>query len=80
MKRTMTKVWIIKYALSRGLYEADLEINENGYGYPAGTYYGFSPRDYRMTRDEAVAAACLMQRKKIKSLENQLAAMKAKTF
>lgn len=76
------RVWITKYALSKGIFECEAEvcsdinpamIDARSHGY----YHG---HDWHRSYDAAVVRAEDMRRAKIKSLEKQLAKLEALDF
>lgn len=84
--RTMVKAYIIKYALTSGIFLADVEANT----LDAGAYVyrkesiGFSSyklgRDAFLDKDEAIAAAKKLRDRKVASVERQLANLKKMEF
>jgi hypothetical protein len=81
------KVWISKYALTQGIYEAEVEQSttspsmvsqkqENTYD----TCYHGEGREWHRTPEEARAKANKMVNDKIKSLEKQLVKLKNMVF
>ena len=81
------KVWVTKYALSQGIYSADVEETsslglvvqrqENG-SYPM--YYHEEGRDWHRTEEAAVIKANKMVTDKIVSLRKQVAKLENTTF
>lgn len=72
------KVWISKYALTRGIYEED-NTSEAAIACRNArptTYY----RGWHSTHKEAIAQAELMRKKKILSLTKQLARLERMRF
>ncbi len=74
MKKETFKVWISKFALTKGVYEIEVEstsidaIVKTTDRYPSY----FLERQYHLTREEAVEQARKMQDAKLKSLEKQM--------
>ena len=70
------KVWITKYAVTKGIIETDARLCATASGrkmiQAAGGYYHGEGRDYHLTRAGAVVKANRMVRDKIKSLQKQL--------
>lgn len=69
-------VWCVKYALTAGLYELKGRVTPDGYfAEDSGSSVGhfLHKDDYRLTLEDAKAAAEDLRRRKIKSLEKQLA-------
>ncbi|MGK9167913.1 hypothetical protein KXR53_16520 [Inquilinus limosus] len=85
-KADEVKVWITKYALSAGIQEVEGELS----GAPAdmivvqsqmGTvYYHGEGRDWHRTREEAVARAEEMRKKRVASLKKQITKLKKLKF
>lgn len=77
------KVWITKYALTKGIYEVNDELTPVT-GSP-GKFYA-SPhrhaltRDWAPTREEAVKQAEAMRDRKLASINKQIAKLKAMKF
>lgn len=83
-KPKKVKVFITKYALTKGIFTAEVEIKETDGRYFAvdqGKWciYYHKP-DFHLTYKEAKARAEEMQRKKIASLKKQLARVQNLTF
>lgn len=75
MKKSIT-VWCVKHALTAGLYELKGRINPDGNFFEdSGPRVGhfLSQNDYRLTLEDAKVAAEELRKRKIKSLEKQLA-------
>lgn len=73
---TNSTVWCVKYALTSGIYELKGEINPDEYfcedsGNRSGHF--LSKNEYRLTLEDAKIAAEELRKRKIKSLEKQLA-------
>jgi hypothetical protein len=73
----MQKIYITKYALTKGIVEAEAEIKESPYFQKcayAKDYYigGFFNDDFHFTKEEAVAHAEKQRLKKIESLKKQI--------
>lgn len=73
------KVWISKYALTKGIYETDGEIctsiNENMFYSPSAGYFHNHPAgidEWHMTKGSAIRTAEQMRIKKIASLKKQI--------
>ncbi|MGN6107825.1 MAG: hypothetical protein ACTHU0_22145 [Kofleriaceae bacterium] len=81
MSRLRT-VWITKYALSQGLYKVKAEIVDGKYASTEskGFSLGLFTRDWKPSREEAVAEAERMRAMKIASLKKQIAKLEAMTF
>lgn len=72
----LTKIWVTKYALTSGIFEAEAEI-EDQYGrmasIPSRRYFtAFHGNDWHRTLTEANKRAEEMRLKKISSLKKQL--------
>ena len=77
------KYWITKYALTEGIVheECDESLLDHGRVFPVGSMNSIEVgREAFEHHADAIAAACLMRDKKIKSLEKQIAKLKAMTF
>lgn len=81
-EKTVKKVWVTKYALTRGLYPLELEVDEEGYA--SGGYIGWNiflgKSDWKESLEEAMADAEKRRTKKIACLKKQLAKLEAKSF
>ena len=78
------KVWIIKYALTKGIFEIEGEEFGNG---DISQESVFGPKFYHgegkelcRTKEEAVQVAKRMRQKKIESLERQIERLKKMKF
>lgn len=78
------KVWIVKYALTQGLYEIEGEeyrkgcISQRNTSLP--TLYHGEGKEWCRTKEEAIHAAEEMRQKKIASLEKQIEKLKRMKF
>lgn len=75
------KVWITKYALTKGIIEVDAEITEGKWAhYP--TPWGFNnvTPHWKPTREEALAEAVKLRDAEIKSHERAIKRLKTMTF
>ena len=83
------KVWITKYALTKGIYEIDAEFCEsvdptmqmiknptNRYG----EYYNGEGKEWHKTKEKAVEGANSMRLDKIKSLKKQIEKLEKMEF
>jgi len=87
---TPTTVWITKYALTAGIQECELISFVGGTGtklavdvkWPGGynNEAMFFGTDWHDTKEKAIADAIKKRDRKIKSLEKQIAKLKAMTF
>ena len=78
------KVWITKYALTKGIFIEDAEIchdiscdmirTSSG-----GIYHG-NGREWHITKESAIKQAEEMRRKKIKNLRNQIEKLEKISF
>lgn len=69
-------VWCIKYALTTGIFELQGHITSDGYfveNSGPGIGYFLGKKDYCLTLEDAKIAAEELRKRKIKSLEKQLA-------
>lgn len=90
MEDEVSKVWITKYALTKGITECELIEFCGGPGTKLsvvvrweGGFNGkamFFGNEYSNTKEGAVADATNQRDRKIKSLENQIRKLKAMTF
>ena len=81
------RVWITKYALTRGIYQRHVEVcdpetSPDGMIVSATTGYPayFRKQDWRHTREEAAARAHEMRVKKIAALKRQIKKLESMTF
>lgn len=78
------KVFVSRHAITNGITEHDATISGNGYASAQGNRWGFYSlkmgRDAHLTREEAVAKANDMRRKKIASLQKQIDKLEQMTF
>ena len=74
------KVWITKYALTRGIFE--LEVDSCGIDVVNGkeSLYPYFEGDWRKTKEEAVLRANCMREQKIKSLKKQIEKLEKMKF
>lgn len=81
------KVWITKYALTRGVFEAEVEERESGMvklvgprpiGH--GICFHAENRDWHRTFESALKRCEVMRAAKLKSLEKQVAKIRALDF
>lgn len=76
------KVWLVKYALSRGIEEETVSINAGDFIRVKGRPYGFYKkwRDAHHTKEEAIVAAEGMRKRKIASLKKQVEKLEKLVF
>lgn len=76
------KIYVVKYALSRGILVKEVLINDkNGIAISNNGYVEYYlVKEYVKTWDEAVILAEEMRLKKIKNLQKQLKKLEAMTF
>jgi len=81
------KVWITKYALTKGIFEIEAEvcefispdmIKEVGCEYP--TYYHGKGKDWHKTREDAVKRADEIRKKKVVSLRKKIEKLESMIF
>lgn len=81
------KVWITKYALTRGIFEAEVEERDRGMvrlvdhrpvGY--GILFHAEGRDWHRTLESALARCEVMREAKLKSLEKSSAKLRKLDF
>lgn len=71
----LTKIWVTKYALTSGIFEAEAEIDEdwNMASIPSRTYLStLHGKDWHRTVEEAMKRAEEMRVKRIASLRMQI--------
>lgn len=77
------RVWITKYALTTGIFEADVDVSDD---FPElvrvspTQYFQGEGKDWHRTKIEALQRAEEMRQKKIRSLKKQIEKLKKKTF
>ena len=77
------KVWISKYALTKGIFEMDVRISEDGksaYGQLFNECYHKKGIEWHEAREDAVRRAEEMRENKIRNLEKQIQKLKDMTF
>ena len=77
------KVWISKHALTKGIFEMDVRISEDGksaYGQSFNECYHKKGIEWHETREDAVRRAEEMRENKIRNLEKQIRKLKDMTF
>lgn len=79
------KIFISKYALSRGVFEVEADVDGNGFAVVRkpgsfSEYYHGEGRDWCRTREQAFQVAEAMRVKKIASLKQQISKLKMLTF
>jgi hypothetical protein len=82
------KIWVTRYALTRGLYEIEAEIEEGGFaceirdGRPMFSGFGFTGHhpDWHYTREHAIARAEQLRMVKIASLQKQIKKLEKMRF
>lgn len=78
------KVWITKYALTRGILEmecaqfGDISVKEVGNPFP--TYYHGEGNEWHRTKESAIQKAEEMRQKKIASLKKQIKKLEEMRF
>lgn len=73
------KLWISKYALSKGIKECDMRVVGGWACSMSGAYYKLW-RDAHETKEQAISAAEEMRIKKIESIKKQIAKLEKMTF
>lgn len=80
----MQKVWITKYALTKGLYEMEVvKVSEDGdsvYGKAWYDVFHGEGKDWCRTREAAVQRAEEMRTRKINNLKKKISELEKKTF
>jgi hypothetical protein len=78
------KIWISKYALSGGITEHECEPPEDGWVTPGASFMSFASfkmgRHAHDSREAAVIAANAARKKKIASIEKQIAKLRTMEF
>lgn len=78
------KIWVTKYALTRGIGEVEVERVRNGsvsvHGQGYDGWYDTDGLEWCSTKEAAVARAEVMRVKKIEALERQIERLKALKF
>lgn len=77
------KVWITKYALSKGIFTVDAEISQRGMAIVRGVngnFYHGEGREWHRSEDGAIARANQMCAAKIVSLASQLRKLEQMVF
>jgi hypothetical protein len=80
MATEFRKVWISKYALTRGVYEEEVHVQRDGEARDRGCRTYFAKGDWWETKEEALLKADAMRRAKIATLKNQVTKLEAMTF
>jgi hypothetical protein len=79
------KVYISKYALTKGIFELEVEdcgdgtVKHKNSGY-CNDYYHEEGKDYFLTKEDAIKKANELKEKKIQSIEKQLKKLKEIKF
>lgn len=78
----LMKVYITKYALSSGIFEAEGELSQHDSNYfrVPGAYMSFDSSEWHRSFESAVSKAEEMRKKKIASLQNQVVKLQKMTF
>lgn len=83
-EKILITVYITKYALTSGIIEANLHITEDGYahGKPPGWDFNsfFSPKDFFISKDQALNDCEARRIKKIEALKKQIFKLENKKF
>jgi hypothetical protein len=77
MPEKLTKIWVTRYALTSGIFEAEAEVENHSEGmavvpqnYETGEYKKyFHGKDWHLTKESAIKRAEEMRVKKISSLQ-----------
>ena len=83
MEEAPKTVWVTKYALTSGMYQASVVGGNNSFlsvEHPARGDHVLVPSEHRPTREAALARANEMRAAKIASLKRQIAKLEALTF
>ncbi len=77
------KVWVTKYALTKGIEEKEVKVSESSPSMVSvgwfETYHG-EGKDWHHTRESAVARAENMRQDRLKSLRKSILELEAKRF
>lgn len=75
MEKETVKVWVSKYASTRGIYEADVVLGESGRAHTNeyGFWQGLSAKEFHTTKAAAVGAAIASLEKRVASLSRTMA-------
>ena len=81
-ERQATKIYITKFALTKGIFTRDAEIDESNTAWIVGSTHTelYFKKDYFLTFEEAKQDAIARQQKKIVSLKKQLVKLESKEF
>lgn len=80
------KIYVTKYALTKGIYTAEADVNDRGFAVVKGarfhldTYLHGEGREWCRTEADAISVAEKMRDKAIKDAERKIAKLKAMTF
>lgn len=77
------KVWVTKYALTKGIFEDDVEISGDfphlAQSSPTKYYHG-EGKEWHRTKIEAIQRAEEMRKKKVRSLKKQIEKLEKMEF
>lgn len=76
------KVWITKYALTIGIFEAEGDADVLGVGLfrRTGIYTAYPPGTWHKTKESAIQRANIMKANKLDSLRKQIAKLEGMKF
>jgi hypothetical protein len=77
------KVWISKYALTKtGIYETEGECSKHDpkYFFSKNNLNGFGPKEWHLTKEDAIDAAEVMRFKKISMYQKKVESLKKLEF
>lgn len=76
----MIKIWVTKYALTKGIIETEGTVNSDTVNYGLGGYRWACKSQWARTEEAAIVQAEEMRVKKISSLEKQIKKLEKLTF
>lgn len=76
----LRRVWITKYALTKGLYEAEVKLLEGGDAVTVDRKTYLSTPDWWDTKEDAVKRAEVLVKAKIDSLNRQIKTLEEMKF
>ena len=81
MATEIRQVWVSKYALTKGLYEAEVRLCESGGSAITTDHRTYLAKgDWWDTKEKALGKAEVMRKAKIASLTKQIKALEDKVF
>lgn len=74
------RVWITKYALTKGMYEAEVEVLDGGDAVTTDSRTYLAKPDWWATKDDAIKRAEVMVKAKLDALRKQIKALEGMNF